>query len=266
MWHHIFRLIPSLGNRLREYRRTAQDITIRPDDIFIVSYPRSGNTWVRFLLANLIRYDNGEAVDFHSVHQVVPAIEVPAHRERLRTMSSPRLIKSHNLYDPRFSRVIYLLRDGRDVMVSYYCYQTGQGYFKGSFLEFLKKRDLRPCLWHEHVESWLQDRDRCALLLIRYEDLLCQPEAELEKMSRFAGLPCEGERLRWAVSSSTFEAMRKTEREKGRAFRPTQEFDFVRKGIVGDWQNHFDSAHKRVFKSYANQTLLRFGYVDGEDW
>lgn len=243
-----------------------QAIELHPEDVFVVSYPRSGNTWVRFLLANLIRYDSGESVDFHSVHQVIPAIEVEAHREILRTMSPPRLIKSHNPYNPRFKKVIYILRDGRDVMVSYYYYLTRQGRFEGRFLEFLKKKDIYPCLWHEHVESWLQHTNELELLLIRYEDQLQQPEIELEKMARFAGLPCDRDRLHWAVSNSSFDAMRKIEREKGRAFGPTQGFEFVRKGAVDDWQNHFDFAHKKVFKSYANQTLLRLGYVDSEDW
>lgn len=239
---------------------------VREDDVFLVSYPRSGNTWVRFHLANLTRYNLGEPVDFHSVHQAIPAIEIEAHREMLKTMPPPRLIKSHNLCDSRLRRVIYILRDGRDVMISYYCYLTGIRRFEGSFLDFLGKRDLYPCLWHEHVESWLQCTSQSELLLIRYEDLIRQPEIELEKMARFAGLPCDRERLRWAISNSTLDAMRRVEKEKGRAFGPTQGFEFVRKGIVGDWQNYFDSTHKEVFKSYANQTLLRLGYVDSEDW
>ena len=103
-------------------------------------------------------------------------------------------------------------------------------------------------------------------MLIRYEDLIRQPEIDLDRMARFAGLPCERERLRWAMSNSGFDEMRKLEGEKGRAFGSTRDFEFVRKGIVGDWQNHFDGAHKKAFKSYANQTLLRLGYVEGEDW
>jgi len=255
----------SARDRLRRYQIAFRRVPIYPSDIFIVSYPRSGNTWVRFLLANLIRYDSGKPVDFYSVHQIIPALEVRAHREILRAMPPPRLIKSHNPYDSRFQRVIYILRDGRDVMVSYYYYLTGQGRFEGSFLDFLKKKDLRPCLWHEHVESWLQAGVQCDLLLVRYEDLLRQPEAELERMARFAGLPCSQERLHWAVLNSSFDAMRRTEKQKGRAFG-SRNLDFVRKGIVGDWQSHFGPAHKEVFKSYANQTLLRLGYAGSEDW
>lgn len=151
-------------------------------------------------------------------------------------------------------------------MVSYYYYLREQRHFQGDFLKFLKKKDLYPCSWHQHIESWLRLENQCDLLSIRYEDLIRQPELELEKMATFAGLPADTERLHWAVSNSSFNAMRRTEREKGRAFGSTEGFNFVRRGIVGDWQKHFDSAHKNVFKRYANQTLLRLRYVDSEDW
>lgn len=266
MWDHILQLIVSIRNWNRNDKAAMQNVPIYTNDVFVISYPRSGNTWVRFLLANLIQYESEGPVDFHSVHRVIPGIEKEEHREMLRKMAPPRLITSHDPYNPAFKRVIYILRDGRDVMVSYYYYLTGQGGFKGSFLEFLSKKDLYPCLWHEHVDSWLRRQNQCELLLIRYEDLLQQPEIDLERMARFAGLPCERERLRWAISNARFDTMRKVEREKGRAYGPTRNFEFVRKGIIGDWLNHFDSVYKEIFKSYANETLLRLGYVESEDW
>jgi hypothetical protein len=60
--------------------------------------------------------------------------------------------------------------------------------------------------------------------------------------------------------------MRTSEREIGRAYGPRQGFQFVRKGVAGDWRSHFDDAHKAIFKSYANEMLLHLGYVDSEDW
>ncbi|MHC4617673.1 MAG: sulfotransferase domain-containing protein [Planctomycetota bacterium] len=238
----------------------------RESDVFFVSYPRSGSTWVRFLLANLIRYDSGEPVDFHSVHQIIPDLMQKEYLEMLPVMPSPRLLKSHHLYDPRFRRVVYILRDGRDVMVSYYYFLTGKGRFEASFLEFLKKKDLKPSLWHEHVESWLLRGDHSDILVVRYEDLCRQTETKVEQMARFAGLPCDEARLRWAISNASFEAMRRIEAEKGLAFGADRWSPTIRKGIVGDWQDHFEADHKDVFKRYANRALLRLGYVEDEAW
>lgn len=247
-------------------RNTTTHFDPRESDVFIFSYPRSGSTWVRFLLANLTRYDSEDPVDLHSVHRVIPDIMQRAHREVLQAMPSPRLLKSDHPYDSRLKTVIYVLRDGRDVMVSYYHLLSGQGRFEGSFLELLDKEDLKPCLWHEHVESWLLRDNQDGLLLIRYEDLHRQTEVEVARMARFIGLPCDKAQLDWAVSNSGFETMHRVEAEKGRAFYADRRFLAVRKGTIGDWGDHFDVAHKNVFKRYANRTLLQFGYVENENW
>ena len=247
-------------------RNTAPRFDLRESDVFVVSYPRSGSTWVRFLLANLTRFDSQDPVDFHSVQRVIPDIMQRAGREMLQAVPSPRLLKSHHAYDSRLKKVIYILRDGRDVMVSYYFLMVGQGNFEGSFLDFLDKEDLRPCLWHEHVESWLLRDNLDGLLLIRYEDLHRQTAIEVARMARFVGLPCDKARLDWAVSNSCFETMQRIEAEKGRAFYPDRPFLAVRKGVIGDWVNHFGAAHKKVFKRYASRALLRFGYVENENW
>ena len=79
-------------------------VILHEEDIFIVCYPRSGSTWTRFLLANLIRYGSGEPVDFYSVRRVIPDIERKAHWEMIRKMTSPRLIKCHYPYESKFKR------------------------------------------------------------------------------------------------------------------------------------------------------------------
>jgi len=262
----IASLFASLKRRWRRGANSLAGFRIDPDDLFIVSYPRSGNTWVRFLLANLMQYDRGEAVDFHSVHERIPDLEIAAHRQRLQTMAAPRMIKTHRLPDPRLARVIYLLRDGRDVMVSYFHFLRKQGRFEGDFLTFLQQ-DARPRAWQEHVTSWLEAGPPCDLLLVRYEDLVLDTAAELTKMARFAGLPCEPERFRFSIEHSSFEEMRAIERQKGRAFGPQgKDFQFVRKGMVGDWREAFEAPHKALFKKQANRALIRFGYAEHENW
>ena len=117
--------------------------------MFLVSYPRSGNTWVRFLIANLLK-PAGVEIDFHNVQEYVP--EINRNNDIIESILSPRVIKSHALYDPAFPKVIYLVRDGRDVYVSYYYYrlkQLEEGY---TFSDFLRQKDHYPSLWNDHVE------------------------------------------------------------------------------------------------------------------
>ena len=80
----------------------ARDLTVLPTDVFLVSYPRSGNTWLRFLLANALR---PEQATFTTVGEVVPDIYDETDRELLRR-PSPRILKSHEPFDPRYPRVV----------------------------------------------------------------------------------------------------------------------------------------------------------------
>jgi len=94
-----------------------RNLTVFPDDTFLVSYPKSGNTWARFLIANLLRPQ--ESVGFANIHDIIPGIDVVPHRDMLR-VPRPRIIKSHQYFDPRYRRIIYIVRDPRDVALSEY--------------------------------------------------------------------------------------------------------------------------------------------------
>ena len=80
-------------------------LTVFPDDIFLVSYPRSGNTWTRFLIGNLVHQD--EAVTFTNVESRIPEIYLFPDRI-LRRFPRPRILKSHECFDPRYKRIIYV--------------------------------------------------------------------------------------------------------------------------------------------------------------
>ncbi len=94
---HLSRVSDVLFRKLRIER----DITIFPDDVFLTSYPRSGNTWTRFLVGNLLHQE--EEVTFLSVERLVP--DMYKHSDRvLRTLPRPRIMKSHECFDPRYRK------------------------------------------------------------------------------------------------------------------------------------------------------------------
>src|SRR5215469_6269647 len=92
-------------------------LAVFADDTFIVSYPRSGNTWTRFLIANLLHPE--QPASFANIERLIPDCEAQSSRYMKRA-SRPRIIKSHEYFDPRYKKVIYIVRDPRDVALSYY--------------------------------------------------------------------------------------------------------------------------------------------------
>src|ERR1700685_4202503 len=86
--------------------KAERNFAVFPDDTFIVSYPRSGNTWTRFLIANLMHSET--PVTFANIEHVIPDSTALSSRA-MKRIRRPRLVKSHEYFDPRYSKVIYLV-------------------------------------------------------------------------------------------------------------------------------------------------------------
>jgi len=86
-----------------------------PNDAFIASYPRSGNTWLRFVLYEVLVA--GQAADFDEVNHIVA--EVGLHGPAIPLLpGGGRLIKTHEPYQKQYKKAIYLVRDARDVVLA----------------------------------------------------------------------------------------------------------------------------------------------------
>ena len=233
-----------------------------PDDVFIVSFPKSGNTWLRFLIANLLKQE--EEINFHTVHNYVP--EVGKQEEIIETLERPRIMKSHAPYIREYSKVIYLIRDGRDVYVSYYFHQLNQLPSSCTFREFLKRQDHYPCTWGEHVSSWLFRLSPSNLLLVRYEDLIRDCPKQLKRIASYLDLERTENQLSLASEKSSFDNMRRIELVKGRLYKDQGPEVFMRKGKSGDWKDFFGQEEKAFFKSREGHILIKLGYEINDRW
>jgi hypothetical protein len=238
-----------------------EDFSYRLDDVVIVSYPKSGSTWLRFILAHLIdprMPSEVNDIDFLRTHMIVPEISEESQQKGVdfNILPSPRFMRSHSLYTPRFPKVVYLVRDGRDVLISYYHHFRKFNNYDGTLLEFITS-DLRDIEWSDHVRSWMfRDPPVKNLLLVRYEDMLSNPVREVKRVTNFGNLSVSETQLQDAVLNSSFQAMQEKEENKGLGIaKPNKpEIKFVRKGIEGEWKNVFSSREKEI----ANQ---RYGEI-----
>jgi Sulfotransferase domain len=224
--------------------RAGRNFTVYPDDTFLVSYPKSGNTWVRFLLANLLHPE--ETLGFDNINRLLPAPGVSSKRF-LRKLPRPRILKSHEPFDVRFRKVIYLVRDPRDVAVSEYHFDLKKRYIDPTLsLEDFVKRFIAGQTagygsWWEHAAGWIAARHgNPAFLLVRYEDLLSDSIAETARIAAFLGIHAGPERLQETVERSSADRMRKLEKQQADQWTGTrntrQDIPFVRAATSGGWK------------------------------
>ena len=225
-----------------------------------LSYPKSGNTWVRFLLANAL-YPETE-VDFHTIHELIP--EVGKEGMHQETLPRPRLLKSHAPYRAVYPQTIYILRDGRDVYASYYHYNQPNLPDETTFSDFINS-SLWPNRWSEHVHGWIDAAAaRDNVLVVRFESLKKDSARELKRMLNFIGQQVPEYQIEQAAGASSFESMRRLEEERGRKYGKVERF--VRKGKAGGWRSMFTKNEKDIFKRKDGGVLVECGYEEGNNW
>lgn len=266
-----------LKNHIRQVAKTAfgtrpagPRLTVLPNDIFLVGYFRSGTTWSRFLMGNFVHAD--QTVTFANVSQLVPSIYEHPDR-KLRAL--PRLIKSHESFDPRYPRVVHFVRDPRDVAVSLYHYcmkvrAIPDGFPKEDFVDlFLTSRTGSAAdqvgSWEDHTLSWYRLRQgRPTYCLVRYEDLLANPAQELTRIAPLLGIDPTPERIERAIRLSAVDRMRSLEKTQAKLWIGTkdsrQDIPFVRSAKSGGWRTGLSEVSVRKIEQAWGPTIEELGY------
>jgi sulfotransferase family protein len=269
--------------------------------IWLASYPKSGNTWLRVFLHNFLRnppegYDINRITDFCAsdadVEWYLPEIGWPpgnwteeevgrarrkGHEAITRTFPDSVFVKTHNaLTVDRFGPLItleltagaiYIVRNPLDVVVSYrhHLGATVDGAIRvlnSPTAETLKTpsnvpQQLRS--WSEHVASWTA-RPHPGLHVIRYEDMLSEPERTFGGVANFLGVPPPRERLLRAIERSGFEELQGREEVHGFKERSEHQKRFFREGRAGQWRDVLTQAQIDRIVQAHRPTMQRFGY------
>lgn len=230
--------------------------------VYVVNaYPKSGSSWVSQMLS--------EALDVP-----FPRNEIP------RTI--PCLIQGHFLRPGGIDDPVVVWRDGRDVVVSQYNHylfhndknsptlveDTRRGVpFEeyddlesnlADFIDFVFEDNKHPSFsWADFVETW-SDRD---VVHVTYEDLRRDTPGELRRVvHELVGDPLPGEEARAIARKYSFE------NQSGREPGEEEQGKFMRKGVVGDWENHFDREARETFADHAQPALEALGYEEDRSW
>jgi hypothetical protein len=250
--------------RLLQYRMEYEG---SPDDLFIVTYPKSGTTWLQMIVYQLTA---DGAMDFTHIYEVSPYLDeimIPQGRKISDLRGTPRVVKSHLRYHdiPRGpGRYIYGIRNGLDVAVSSHhqirnwvpAYrQCSQGEF---FSRFLAGR-IPFGNWFEHVAEWLRNEDRLNVLVVSYEELSADLEAGVKRIADFCGITIDPAAMPRILERCSFAFMREHKAKFSIRLPKPADPDIVRQGQVGGWREELDARAASEFQEACDRRLRDLG-------
>ena len=188
----------------------------------------------------------------------------------LKRVPRPRLIKTHEYFEPRYRRVIYLVRDPRDVALSLYNFRRKYRSLDDScpIEQYVAERFVPGDLdvsWGEHVGSWLGTRmNRSGFLLVRYEDLLQDAPRELGRVGDFLGVAAGTEALSQAIERSSANRLRELEKVEHEAWVTTKgkraDVPFIAEAVAGAWKQKLPEPSVALIESAWGHLMNSIGY------
>lgn len=253
---------------------------IYDDDIFIVSYPRSGNTWLRFILASIIHRKS--KIDFDNIKQYSPDLHDPADLHAImdnNNIERPRILKTHMNYTREYNNVCYLFRDVRDVIISLYYYFLKMGSrieFNEYFEHFISGNVLKDLnyvnpsenigSWDESIKSWREHNDK--IIMIKYEDMLVDTYLELKKILDYLDINIPTRALQKSIKNYSHDKMQRMENNARNVeyLKKNKHIKFIRKGKVGQWKSIFTEKHIELVKKKYGDLLIKLEYEKDLNW
>ncbi len=235
---------------------------VRFTDVFIVGHPKSGNTWLAYMLAILLRKDKRDRITLKNLNLYVPFTQF-THREdsaleQYGDLPDPRIFRNEVPQHPHlYPRVLYLVRDPRAVLVSFYHHvRVEKGDTAMTLADFVREYLARGAKfipdyadhtrWDRQVLAWTERARRGdRVMIVRYEDMVADRRGGLERVAAFARIPYGEEDLAAAVYRGDFSAMQRIEDEHGfEFFSPAQarRGRFVHRGNPDGWKDELDPA------------------------
>lgn len=247
--------------------------------LFVAGLPKSGTTWLEKMIASY--------PGFHEL--LIP--EVAAHElatggshdydlpqgmfDRFRDMLVLTKMHVHgskhnvDVLNKAGIRYVVLFRDLRDVAVSNFFYVRNtpwhpeHPYYVGkeppAGLAVFAERTLDA--YADWVRSWKANRDPDRSVILRYEEMLADPHDSLLKVATLFDLPRDEATIARLVDRFSFKKM-----SGGRDRGQQSESQFVRKGVAGDWVNHFTPELREIYKNRIGQFLIENGYEKDLNW
>ncbi|NP_001279917.1 3-beta-hydroxysteroid sulfotransferase-like [Callorhinchus milii] len=249
----------------------ANEYKVLQDDVFIITYPKSGTTWMQQVASLILGNNDIDSVKNKSVYERAPWVEDCLFQRRLDSQTEPQLLTTHlnyqmspNALKHNVGKVIYVARNPKDVIVSSYYFHIYSQFLKTpeNFEQFLKQFVEGNVLygpWFDHVRDWYSHKDEPNMLFVTFEEMFKDVRGVIEKVANFLGKQLDGKSVDSIISCCTFKSMKENPATNyqwvSRTIFDHNRGTFLRKGTVGDWKNHFLVAQNEWFDSICKERM-----------
>ena len=260
---------------------------LRDNDLWVVTLPKAGTTWMQHIISSVTEDHDGQNIknawkkwyflEYEGLNKSKSDpnenfdeySRAPKSFTECKEAPSPRYIKSHlplsMLPQDLLSKckVIYVARNPQDFCVSYYYHNKGFGHYSGDFEShfdhFINDHLLYSPFW-EHVKEAWNLRNFPNFLLMFYEDMKSDLPKSIRKVSKFLGKSLSDEQISRLSDLLTIDNMKKVTNRK------VMKDVILRKGIVGDWKNHFTNEMIVKMKEYNENGRNGSDIITPESW
>lgn len=221
------------------------------EDQLLVGYPKTGSTWIRYFLYSLLsqKVDDVE-LNIDAMNDAMPEFANSSFFNEWEFRECSRIVKTHQkcISPFRKNRSALIVRDPRDIVVSYYYYVSGlrASSFEGSVADVLRHPQMGAEAFFKHYATW---RDHAGLVL-RYEDLKDDPFVGFSKLAKFLGIERDGNEVQSAIEEANFSNMRVAQQKSDKLKAEFKEgHQFIRVGKKAQWRDLFSEADIQYYES-----------------
>lgn len=252
--------------------KTLQEIN--PDTIVaVVGYPKSGNTLMTGLLGDVldspvVGYKTAAPLAIEGLNRSGYYRVTQLHLKPTNVASNCAIDNGWDFYAPMYKgeRIVHIVRDARDVAVSVKYYFDQESIEKVLELMHIGKFPLAKVgSWKKYIENWLKIESLLSRYVrVRYEDLMADRRGTVEKVLESLELkPERGVDIDQIIANRGIEKRREYMKEHGDDYMYGKggQLKLLRKGIVGDWKNHFTITDLAKAIDYFGDTMLLLGYT-----
>ncbi|XP_044134032.1 sulfotransferase 2B1-like [Bufo gargarizans] len=247
------------------------EFEVLDDDVYNVAFPKSGSNWMVQIL-NLIK-NKGDIEKSNSVpiYERSPWYETVVSQAQIKKLEFPRILSSHlphHIFAKSFfkskAKIIYTMRNPRDIIVSLFhftkilkLYEPSEN-FQNLIEDFIQGKAMYGS-WFDHIKGWMQMKDDSRFFFITYEELIQDIRGSVVRICKFLGQELDDAQIDLVVENSSFKSMKDNVMSNWSQIS-THVMDqskgsFIRKGISGDWKNHFTVAQSEYFDKVYQEKM-----------